>query len=134
MTWSIVESIRESTVGIGYSSLGVARFRFLKFMQILSFLFFLRIGTMLDNHFTYLIILMNLVFNKCFIFFLMAGTTSEAKRLKACLKGRKPTLVGSLCSTIVLSNPGIFSYSHAKQSLKLLSKEMKTACTSGAKY
>src|ERR1051325_7951156 len=54
------ESISISAIGMEYSSLGVAVFKFLKSMQIRKEPFFLMTGTMLASHSTYLVVLINL--------------------------------------------------------------------------
>lgn len=57
ITCPTVESTKELTVGMRYSSLGVARFKFLKSMHTLILPFFFITGTILDNHSTYLAVI-----------------------------------------------------------------------------
>lgn len=62
--------INISSTGIGYSSFGVKKFKFLKSIQTLRVPFFLITRTKLAYHSTYIIGLMNLFFQQYFDFFL----------------------------------------------------------------
>src|ERR1051325_8069255 len=61
----VAESISISTIGLEYSSLGVAVFKSLKSMQVRKEPFFLITGTMLESHSTYHVVLINLHRRSC---------------------------------------------------------------------
>src|ERR1044072_186267 len=103
------ESINISATGIEYWSLGVAVFKSLKSMHILREPFFLITGTILANHSTYLVVLMNLQRNNLSTSALIFVSTAGANLLGVCLMGFLPSLIGSLCSTNSLFKPGISS-------------------------
>ena len=108
-----------SAIGIGYSFLGVVVFKFLKFLHTHNLPFFLRIGTILESHSMYLASLMNPACNSLSISSFTFKITSFAILRGGCWCGMCSFLIGSLCSTSVLSKPGNSVQSYAKKSLNL---------------
>ncbi|PRQ23608.1 hypothetical protein RchiOBHm_Chr6g0263221 [Rosa chinensis] len=78
-------SIKRSAIGIGYSSFGVAKFKFLKSTHTLILPFFFLTGTALETHSTYLAGLINLACNNRSISSFISICTSAEHRRGACL-------------------------------------------------
>lgn len=89
------ESTSISTIGIGYSSFGVATLKSLRSMQTLKVSFFLTTGTILTIHSTYLAVWMKLHLRSLSTSSLIFDRTSGAKLLGVYLMGFFPVFMGS---------------------------------------
>ena len=119
---------------MGYFSFGVALFRSLKSIHILSFPFFFHTGTMLDIQVAYRqgrIKPARIIFS---ISSLTIFTIFASIFLGCCVNGQNPGFVGNRCSTIDQSRPGISWYSQAKQSGNSLSNSTNLVLNSGSSF
>jgi hypothetical protein len=99
--------INVSAMGMGYSSLGVALFKLRKSMHTLSLPDSFSTDTILETHSAYLQGLIKSASSSRWISSLIRGRRFGRNILAFCLKGLKPDLMDSRCSTISRLNPGI---------------------------
>jgi hypothetical protein len=96
----VVLSHNTSATGMGYSSFGVAMFRFQKSTHTLILpVFFFLTGTMLDTHLAYQHGHMNFACNSMSISSFTLLMISRLKFLVDCLYGLNPCFISKRCST-----------------------------------
>ena len=99
-------STNRSATSIGYSSLGVATFKFLNSTHIHNLPFFFKTWTIFDSHSTYLASLMKTARTNLSIASFTLRMTSGAILRGASWIGKPPSLISKWCSTSFILNPG----------------------------
>src|ERR1041385_9496280 len=101
---------------MGYSSLGVALFKYLKSIHALTLLDpFFSTGTILEIHSSDLQGLIKLALSNRPIYSLIRSYILGLNFLVVCLEGLKPFFIGNRCSTSSRLKPGIRSEEHTSE-------------------